>query len=441
MKLATPQISWHGKFRVLSVDLHKTSVPGNHSAFWKLASGGEDSDVKIWAIEVPGSKVEFRANLKRHNGAVNVVRFSPDGGILASGSDDRAILLWTYVGDSEREEKSLSEGELPNKETWSVTKLLSGHSNGVFDLAWSPDSMHLVSCSVDSTAMMWDVAKGRKVKIFDEHSHYVQGVCWDPKNRFVASQSADRTVKIYSVSSKRTLHTLSKSATLATDNGSQSEFELKPCKMFCKESIVDSFFRRPSFSPDGSLLITPAGKLEKVDGSSINTTFIFTPGHSLSRPVLYLPSPDKPTVAVRFCPVFYQLRESGSSTFDLPYRIVFAVATAESIVLYDSQQTMPVALVSRIHYAHITDLTWSADGRLLVVSSSDGYCSMIEFEEGELGIPLSSSSSSSSSSSFFFSGETPLHLHSASISATMWTIITHWMVQRVSGPRILGRVE
>lgn len=33
-------------------------------------------------------------------------------------------------------------------------------------------------------------------------------------------------------------------------------------------------------------------------------------------------------------------------------------------------------------------LTRSSDGRLLVVSSTDGYCSFIKFEDGELGQPI-----------------------------------------------------
>ena len=36
----------------------------------------------------------------------------------------------------------------------------------------------------------------------------------------------------------------------------------------------------------------------------------------------------------------------------------------------------------------------SADGQLLVVSSADGYCSFIEFDENEFGIPFDSSPSS-----------------------------------------------
>lgn len=46
---------------------------------------------------------------------------------------------------------------------------------------------------------------------------------------------------------------------------------------------------------------------------------------------------------------------------------------------------MPFGCVSNIHYARLTDLTWSSDGNILIVSSVDGFCTVITFEEGELG--------------------------------------------------------
>merc|ERR1712018_654906 len=72
-------------------------------------------------------------------------------------------------------------------------------------------------------------------------------------------------------------------------------------------------------------------------------------------------------------------------TFCLPYRMIYAIATQNSIMLYDTQQTEPFARISRIHYIGLNDLTWSADGNTLVVSSTDGYCSIINFKHGELG--------------------------------------------------------
>jgi chromatin assembly factor 1 subunit B len=44
--------------------------------------------------------------------------------------------------------------------------------------------------------------------------------------------------------------------------------------------------------------------------------------------------------------------------FGLPYRIVYAVATQDSVYVYDTQQTKPLCIVSNLHFATFTDLTW-----------------------------------------------------------------------------------
>lgn len=69
----------------------------------------------------------------------------------------------------------------------------------------------------------------------------------------------------------------------------------------------------------------------------------------------------------------------------LPYRIVFAVGTDHDIIIYDTQQRLPIARFQDIHYTRLTDLAWSPDGLLLIASSTDGYCSLITFDENELG--------------------------------------------------------
>jgi chromatin assembly factor 1 subunit B len=44
--------------------------------------------------------------------------------------------------------------------------------------------------------------------------------------------------------------------------------------------------------------------------------------------------------------------------FGLPYRIVYAVATQDAIHVYDTQQQKPLCVVSNLHFATFTDLTW-----------------------------------------------------------------------------------
>jgi hypothetical protein len=89
--------------------------------------------------------------------------------------------------------------------------------------------------------------------------------------------------------------------------------------------------------------------------------------------------------------MLFELRDSiekEKGLFNLPYRMVYAVASLDAVLVYDTQQTSPFAYFSNMHYSGITDLAWSDDGLVLVVTSSDAYCSIVTFEPGELGVAL-----------------------------------------------------
>lgn len=79
-------------------------------------------------------------------------------------------------------------------------------------------------------------------------------------------------------------------------------------------------------------------------------------------------------------------------------RFVYCICTLDgSVLLYDTQfLCRPLAILHRLHLAPMTDCSWSADGRLLVCSSSDGYLTFVFFTEAELGQVLASPSASSS---------------------------------------------
>jgi chromatin assembly factor 1 subunit B len=102
MKADTLMVLWHSKEPVFSVDFHSSG---------RLASCGADNDIKVYRIKYlkkylihikiwqvakrvdGGVSLDFLANLTRHTKAVNVVRFSPDGNFLATGSDGKFSLI------------------------------------------------------------------------------------------------------------------------------------------------------------------------------------------------------------------------------------------------------------------------------------------------------------------------------------------------------------
>lgn len=54
--------------------------------------------------------------------------------------------------------------------------------------------------------------------------------------------------------------------------------------------------------------------------------------------------------------------------------MVFAVATVETVIIYDTTGQQPLAVLGGLHFeaAPITDIAWSCDGRYLAISSYDG---------------------------------------------------------------------
>ena len=104
----------------------------------------------------------------------------------------------------------------------------------------------------------------------------------------------------------------------------------------------------------------------------------------------------QPSIAVRPNPVLFQLppadavkedetKENCSGKPALPYRSIFAVLTWDSVLVYDTVHDQPLAVARGLHYANLVDATWTPDGRNLVVCSTDGYISILRFDQGELG--------------------------------------------------------
>jgi len=220
-------------------------------------------------------KLDLAADLTRHQRAVNCVRWSPSGENLATCDDESFIYIWRQKPDSEQvnilDRDTISDND---KEIWLTLKVLRGHMEDIYDLSWSADSQFLLSGSVDNTAMTWNIATGKSTGIIREHKGFVQGVAWDPLNKYLATLATDRYFRVFDVQSKKNLHRNYKSVLPVSPESPLFE---KTVRLF-HDDTLQTFFRRLTFSPEGSIIVVPSGiaDVESSSAKPLNTTYIYT---------------------------------------------------------------------------------------------------------------------------------------------------------------------
>lgn len=144
-----------------------------------LAVGSQDKTVRLWDVTQPA---ELGA-LIGHTAPVRSVAFSPDGKLLASGSADYTVRLWNVAQQKE-------------------AGILQGHTNQVYSVVFSPDGLLLASGSSDNTMRLWDMAQQKQVAVLTGHNNGVTSVAFSPDGKTLASGSYDNTVRLWSVAQR-----------------------------------------------------------------------------------------------------------------------------------------------------------------------------------------------------------------------------------------------
>jgi WD40 repeat protein len=173
--------TWFGRMNLWDLDQQQVQGPwiGGYVAFSPdgeyVASGGGGVEQHILLHRVSTGEEIFQIDAGRE---LNDLAYSPDGTIIATAGADRMIRFW-----------SAADGTL--------IRLISGHTDQVNVLDFSPDGQLLASGAggwlepSEATIKIWRVADGELIRTLEGHGDWIDALDWSPDSEYIISAGRD----------------------------------------------------------------------------------------------------------------------------------------------------------------------------------------------------------------------------------------------------------
>ena len=144
-----------------------------------LISGSSDRLINFWRVS-DGTLIKTlnSAAPSVHESAIESLSITPDGTKLASASY-RVVKLWTLPAGTERD--------------------ITGHTDWVVGVAFSPNGQYVASASFDNTVKVWRVSDGGLVKTFTV-SRQMRCVAFSPDGSLLAGAGGEGNIHLWRTS-------------------------------------------------------------------------------------------------------------------------------------------------------------------------------------------------------------------------------------------------
>ncbi|KAG6811452.1 hypothetical protein H0H92_007323 [Tricholoma furcatifolium] len=151
-----------------------------------LVSGSQDRTAKVFSIEYtsgiagnpPRGELKLLGTCKGHKRGVWSVRFSRAERILATGSGDKTVKLWSL-------------------DDFSCIKTFEGHTNSILRVDFLNFGLQVVSTSSDGLVKLWDIKQEECVATLDNHEDKVWALAVSSDERRIVSGAADSVVTVW----------------------------------------------------------------------------------------------------------------------------------------------------------------------------------------------------------------------------------------------------
>jgi WD40 repeat protein len=119
--------------------------------------------------------------LTGHSERIRRIEYSPDGNQIASASDDKTVRLWDV-------------------KTGIYRYILNGHKGGVSRVAYSPQGDQVASANYgDRTVRLWDTESGECLYTLVGHKNDIDAIAYSPGGNLLAAWSDNGEARLWDV--------------------------------------------------------------------------------------------------------------------------------------------------------------------------------------------------------------------------------------------------
>jgi WD40 repeat protein len=301
--------------------------------------------------------------LNGHLGEVETMGFESGGDVLVTGDRNGQVLVWGLNAGRQAEVVVLGDGSMSTGEVHSV----AFHPDGTLAAGWGPGAITL-----------WDVGRGRPVRVLDSRQSSVISLSFKPDGRALAAASLDDTVKLLDLATGEVL------ADWAGHTGKIVNVAFRPDgKVMAAQRDPDTIgfwdverrMESPSFRPGG-----PPGEILSLAFSGNGG--LLAAGLGDGRVVLTTPTGDREIRVV-------QAQHGGvvSLAVSPDGRTLAAGNRDGSLVVWDVASGSE-RVVMRRHERGVTGVAFTPDGSQLASSSIDGTVVIWDPATGLPGVVL-----------------------------------------------------
>ncbi|ODQ77569.1 hypothetical protein BABINDRAFT_95805 [Babjeviella inositovora NRRL Y-12698] len=345
------------------------------------------------------------AAIAGHGSTILAAQFAPHtSGKMVTGAGDSTARIWDCL-------------------TSTPMHTLSGHTNWVLCVSWSPDGSVIATGSMDNTVRLWEADKGKPLgEALRGHSKWISSLCWEPihlvkpgaKPR-LCSGSKDGTIKIWDTTRRIPLFTMSghtSAISCVKWSGSGTIYSASHDKTIkawdgndgrCVQTLkshahwvnhlalsTDHVLRMGAFDHTGEKPATPEEAQKKALANYEKVAKLN--GHISERMVtasddftMYLWEPLKSSKPI--CRMTGHQKLVNHVSFSPDGRYIVSASFDNSIKLWDGRDGKFIATF-RGHVAPVYQTSWSSDCRLLVSCSKDTTLKVWDVRTKKLSIDL-----------------------------------------------------